>query len=145
MTFTRLPLASQDWSFADEIACSANQRSLLIGQQRIVAIDRLGVGEVSRRTDLPKRPVLHRHHFGICLDRVGEIEIRKSAGGVSFVRPLDEIPWAEIESSYAGTNVRSGVTWYDIVEIVEEVPWIGDDWTAAFQDGRRHADRRSWR
>ena len=88
----QIAIVVQDRDFADEIACPANQRSLLIGQQRIVAIDRLGVREISRWTDLPNRSVLHRHHFGICLNRFGKIEICEAAGGVSFVRPLVEIP-----------------------------------------------------
>ena len=127
----------QGRDFADEIASPANQRSLLIGQQRIVAIDRLGVREVTRWADLPRRSVLHRHHFGIGLDRSGKIEICEAAGGVSLVRPLEEIPRRGIESSEAGHKRPVGRDLVHIAEIVEEVPGIGDDRTAAFQDGRR--------
>ena len=49
----QIAVGVESWDFADEIAGPANQRSLLIGQQRIVAIDRLGVPGVSRWTGLP--------------------------------------------------------------------------------------------
>ena len=103
----QIAIVVQGRDFADEIACSANQRPLLIGQQRIVAIDRLGIREISRWTDLPDRSVLHRHHFGIGLDRAGKIEICEAAGGISLVRPLDEVPRTDIEST-SGRERTSG-------------------------------------
>ncbi len=54
VNLTEIAVAVADRSFADEIACSANQRPLLFRQQRIVAIDGLGVGEVTRWTESAK-------------------------------------------------------------------------------------------
>src|SRR4029453_350310 len=69
---------------------------LLLTHQGIVAIDREGVAEVARWSDLRQGPVVHVHELEVWLQRWSDLIVREGAGDVALVRPLEVIQGREV-------------------------------------------------
>jgi hypothetical protein len=77
-------------------AILADERQLLRGEQRVVAVDRIGIEEVAARGDLSDRLVVREHQLRINVRGLGQLIVAERSQRVAPIRPLVVIRRAEV-------------------------------------------------
>ena len=80
-----------------QILIVADFSKLIGAEKRVVAVDRNRVAEVTGRSDLGDRTVVHEHELHVGLQRVGDFVVGEYAGRVTLVRTLVVVQRREVE------------------------------------------------